>query len=288
MEASYWIQYISATGEIIYVCQQNEAPSISADSSLLGPYPQSSIPVDVIMAYNFPNRYRVQDGQLVEQPYFSLTVAQNQNEYTLTATLNNPPATPPVEATFTVAGQDITEPITDGQAILTLAIHPSVAQQQISVAVGAAGCAGAQTQVGGDQQQIGLQVYTPQGGIPTVAPAGPGSIEFLSYYYATLSPELVTVTNASVAVELLMDLVLNVLLPAAQAGTKVALTDNQAHALDDIQANLVPNIYTTLENSYPASGQKQVQYGNMVTGFEAGHQAFAGYIADIAAIPNLE
>ena len=237
--------------------------------------------------YGNPTAYEYVNGQIIQRPYFSLAYANN----TVTATLELPPSSPPSSVTFTVAGQNFTANLTNNTATLTLAVHPSLASQQVIVTCSASGCvSGSLNLTGGTRQDVGLQVYTPSGGVPTVAPVGPGSLQFLSYYYAMLMPELASVVNAGVAVNLLMDVVFDIIIPALQkpSYTPISLDANQQNALADIQKNLLPNIYTRLENAYPSGGTPQVQYANMVQGFQAAYQAFAAYIADVTSIPGLE
>lgn len=281
---SYWFEY-DTNGKITpYLGDFN----FNTVTTFIGPYPQDTAPVAVVMAYNFPTRYLVQNGQLVGQPYFTLAAAQTQNEYAITATLANPPATPPASATFEVAGATLTEPITNNQAVLTLGVHPAVAQEMIALAVSATGCAGAQVQIGGSGQNIGLQVYTPTGGVPIVAPGGPGSLVFLSDYYYGAIEQTEGLLSMGIGVTLLMDVVFNVLLPAAQAGTRVTLDANQASALADFQASVLPNLVVTMENIAPSGGQPSQFVGIMGQVFAAAKASIAQYGQDAAGIPNLQ
>jgi len=237
--------------------------------------------------YGNPTAYEYVNGQIIQRPYFSLGYSNN----TVTATLELPPSSPPSSVTFTVAGQNFIANLMNNTATLALAVHPSLASQQVIVTCSASGCvSGSLNLTGGTRQDVGLQVYTPPGGIPTVMPVGPGSVNFLSYYYGMSQPEIVNIVNAGVADNLLADVVFNIILPALQkpSYTPISLDANQQNTLADIQKNLLPNIYTRLENAYPSGGTPQVQYVNMVQGFAAAYQAFASFIADVTSIPGLE
>ena len=237
--------------------------------------------------YGNPTAYEYVSGQIVQRPYFSLVYANN----TVTATLELPPSTAPASVTFAVAGQQYTASLTNGAATLSLAVHPSLASQQVIVTCSASGCvSGSLNLTGGTQQAIGLQVYTPSGGIPTVAPVGAGSIEYLTKYYASLADPVALATNTGYAVELLYDVVFNILLPALQKSTymPVSLDANQSNALSDIQKNVLAYLYLSLEKVYPSGGSPMPQYENMAGGFQLAQQQMAQFMAAVTSIPGLE
>jgi len=239
--------------------------------------------------YGNPTAYEYTNGQIVQRPYFSLAYANN----TVTATLELPPSTAPTSVTFAVAGQQYTASLTNGVATLSLAVHPSLASQQVIVTCSASGCvSGSLNLTGGTQQTIGLQVYTPSGtgSIPTVAPVGAGGIEYLTKYYASLADPVALATNTGYAVELLYDVVFNILLPAFQKSTytPVSLDANQSNALADIQKNVLAYLYLSLEKVYPSGGSPMPQYQNMAGGFQLAQQQMAQFIAAVTSIPGLE
>ncbi|WP_206923084.1 hypothetical protein, partial [Alicyclobacillus suci] len=202
---------------------------------------------------------------------FTLTSSTANSQYTVTATLNNPPTTPPTSVTFTVAGQTFTETLTNGQATLTLAVHPSVATEQINVSVSASGCVGASINIGGSGTDVALQVVTPCGGTPTVGPAGANAVQFLQTYYAVNSTTVeALLTNIATGMSLLNDAVFNVILPALQATTytPVTLSADQSNTFSDMKTNLLPNLFTTLANGYPIGGTEQMQFAAFVKNFQ--------------------
>ncbi len=283
--SNYYFQYDTTTG-VIYPYLQDSAPASSSTMGVLGPYPVDTASATVVMAYTYPNRFLAQNGALVEQPYFTVAVAQAGNSYTLTATLNNSPAMAPTDATFTILGQTYTETLTNGQATMTLDVHASVANQQVQISVGATGCVSGTTMIGSNPPSTTLQAYTPNGSVPTIAPT---SMKYLETYYAsTLDPQTLF-ADIGTAVGLLMHTMHHVVLPALQQATysPVTLDANQTNAHADIVANVLPKIYTTLENAYPNGGGKSVQYNRYVIDQAVSDASFASYMQDMATIPNL-
>jgi hypothetical protein len=245
---------------------------------------------NVSECYGNPTAYAWQNGAVVRRPYFTLVYTNK----TVTATLNLPPATPPTQVTFTVCGQTYTAPLSNGQATLALDVHPSVASQQIVVTASAPGCYSGTLNIGGAAQQIGLQVYTPQSGIPTVASVGPGSRSFLAAYWSSASVNpAYTAADTATAVGLLEDAVFNVVLPALKQAGLITLTDNQTNFLADAQAAVTAKLLVTMETAAPkpTNGQPQSfdpRYAHYRAIKAAVQQAMLNYANDIATIPNLQ
>jgi hypothetical protein len=281
---SYWFQY--DINGFIYPLLQENTPNTTM--KLLGPYQQGTATPEIIMAYTYPNRYLVISGNLVEQPYFTLTTAQNGNQYTITATINNPGSPPPASTSFNVAGSDIVVPVINTQAVLTLNLHPSIAHEMINIAVSASGCMGTQIQIGGSDQSIGLQVYVPSGGVQTIAPSGSGSQEYLETYYATQIPLQFNVINNGVGVSLALDMLARLVLPALIKNGSISLGSDDQSGLNDLTSNLLPQLYTTLSNAHPNGGSAQPEYMGIIQGFEGSKQLFSAFNADLQSIPNLD
>jgi len=285
--SNYYFQYDKTTN-VIYPYKQDNTPATGTTMGLLGPYPEDTASIQVVMAYNYPERFLAQGNPtaLVEQPYFTVTAVNNAETWAITAVLNNSPNTPPTEATITVTGQKQTAPVTNGQATLTVQVHPSISTTPIMVTAGATGCATSKpVNIGGaSASQVGIQVYTPSGGTPTVAPTGVGSKAFLSAYYA-MSPAAVSSLLADIgtSVNILLDVVFGVLLPSSTA----ALTADQQNAIGDIKANVLPKLYSTLGNIYPSGGAKQLQYADFINDLSKTYSAFGAYVSDLDMIPNL-
>lgn len=281
---NYYFQYDMSTG-VVYPYLQQNAPASSDTTGVLGPYPQSSASPDVVMAYNFPERYLAQGSPvaLVEQPYFTTAASQNGATWTVTATLNNPPATAPTEVTFTVAGSQFTASLTSGVASFSVAVHPSVSIAQFTVTASAAGCATSRPQVigGNAPASIPVQVVTPSGGVPTIGPSGADAVKYLQSFYALNNTSVeALLTNALTGISLLYDAVFNVLLPAAQqaAYAPVALDANQTSAVAALKSGILGTLPTTLENGEPSGGTEQMQFGAFVQNFQSAAQNVTNFM----------
>lgn len=272
---NYYFQYDLTTG-MIYPLLSETVPTTQG-MGMLGPFPQETASADIVMAYNYPNRYLVQNGQLIEQPYFTLS----SNNGTVTATLNNPPSAPPTSCSFSILGQSIAETLTNNVATLTLVIHPAVASQQFSVSVSATGCVQATASAGGAETGISLQAYKDTSGNWHVAPTQKA---VLQAYYTSLVPQQEVAANTLAAISLLADIVFNVLATPTVIAT---LTTNQQNMINDFKANVLPNLPITAANAYPSGGTKEIHYANFETNMPKYAESVTGYNADVAAIPNL-
>lgn len=295
MSFNYWFLYNITSGAInqTYLGNADQWTNIGSQG-VIGPFPQSTASAAVQDAFANPSKYLVQNGQLVVQSYITVTAAQSttpNGQYTITATLNNPPATPPTSCTYTVGGQTYTAAISANKASLTVNVHPSIANQSITVTASATGCVSGTVSIGGSRTDVGLQAFIPTGStIPTIAPTGTGSKIFLQSYYA-LSPATLyrLIADIGTAVNVLTDAVFNIIIPALQKTTwsPVALDANQTSAINDIKTNLLPYLYTTLENAYPSGGAKQLQFADYEVDLSKSYAAFQSYVTDLQAIPNL-
>lgn len=313
-----WYLYDNTTGVIqqTQTAQSNPWDNPPASWSVYGPVGQNTASATEVMAYNFPERFLITGSPvaLVEQPYLTLTSAANGNTVTLTATLNNPPSVPPTSATFTLANGTETATLTNNTATLTIDVHPSVANAPINVTVGASGCATSRpVNIGGQASiPVALQVYTPSGGNPTVAPTGTGSKAYLAAYYAT-SPASLTSMLADIgtsnnmhsdivyrktfaALRVLANLYewatklpTNPYAPTTQDTTditNVQFTADEASAADDINTSVLPSLFTTLANAFPSGGTKQIQYADMVGDLAKTYDSYMAY-GEALSIPNL-
>ena len=272
---NYYFQYDLTTNKI-YPLLQDTTPQVQG-MGLLGPYPQDTASEDVVMAYNYPDRYLVQNGQLIKQSYFTLT----DNNGTLTAILNNPPATVPMSCTFSVLEQSITEALTNNTATITLTMHPAVANQSFQVNISAAGCVQATAQIGGTASGVPLQAYQDSSNNWHIAPM---QKSVLQAYYASVVPSQIVPANMLAAVSLLSDVVFNVLATPAAVS---ALTADQQNAINDFKANILPHLPITLANAYPANGSREIHYASLEVNMPTYAQSVNGYNADLASIPNL-
>lgn len=241
-----------------------------------------------------PSNYEWNNGVIVARPIFTLGYANN----TVTATLENAPSSVPTSCVFSVAGQSYTANVSTTSpyvATLSLGLHSSLSNSQVDVSVSATGCVSSTLNIGGNSQtQVALQVYTPSGGVPTVAPSGTGSKAFLQAYYAMLMPVPQEVSDLATLLGMGIHTLYDIVLPALTSGsTPLATLDaNQKNALADITNVILPSIKTTLENAapVPASGSAQaydIHYASVRQDYPTVAQALEGYASDLATIPNL-
>lgn len=239
--------------------------------------------------FDNPSQYLYLNGEFVVQPYFTIasTASTTANEYTVTATLNNPPTTPPTTVNFTVAGTAFTETLTSGQASMTLLVHPSVASQSVSVSVTATSCVSASVKVCGTESTATIQAYQPSGS--TTVNVAPTSKSYLESYYASVLNVQTLLADIGTAIGLLMHTMHNVVIPALQQTTwaPISLSADEANAHSSIVSSVLPNIFTTLANAYPSGGNMSVQYARYVQDQAAGYNSFADYVRDLSEIPNL-
>ncbi len=270
---NYYFQYDLITG-VIYPVLSVTAPATQG-MGLLGPYPQDTASADVVLAYTYPNRYLVQNGQLVAQPYFTATV----NGGAINATLNNPLATLPATADIAVLGQTISVPITNNIATLALQVHPSIATQQVQATVSATGCVQATVTLGGTSTTLPLQAYKDSAGTWHIAPTQKAVIQG---YYALAVSAPVAMADTTTALGMLLDTVYGTMLPALVTTKTVTLDANQAGTLADMTTNLLPKIPVTLETALT-----NIHYESLRADWATVEQAFTDYANDLSTIPNL-
>jgi hypothetical protein len=270
----YYVLYNTATGAIL-AC--GTAPLTAGTGEAVLTLPASD--TGAIVCSQYPSRYLVQNGALVAQPFIVVAVS-GSGPYTVTATVTG---AAPATATFAVSGTgSVDAAVTGGTATWTVDLHPALASAQITATVTAAGCVPGVATFGGQQvPPVGIQLYTPTGGNPTVAPVGPGSADYLQAYYASTLPQAHTLGDLGTADSIALDAVLTLLAMAT------GLTPAQQAALTYLQTNLQPTLPVRLEtlvqNGQPV--QPVVQY---VADQTLAQQAFAAFAKDMAQIPGLQ
>ena len=225
---SYYFLYNSTSGEILAANTSSFTPGTG--EAVLGPL--SSADTNAVVAYQYPQRYLVQGSPpaLVEQPWWDVQVApaSTANQYTITAILENPPSTPPSTATLTLAGSSLSGSISSNQVSWTIALHPSVASQQITATVSASGTVSGTQAWGGTEQTVGLQLITTDTP-PLVAPTGPESKAHLAAWALGLPPGHRPVAQMLVAL-------LEVLAPLVAAGSTLVPSTTWAPLQQAVQA----------------------------------------------------
>lgn len=241
--------------------------------------------------WTHPGWYRIQNGQPVVQPAWTVSAASGttSGQWIIAATLNNPPPTPPSEATFTVAGQTFTRAITSSQATLTLAIHPLLGSQRVSVHVSASGTISGSTGIGASPALIGQGVQTIQT-VPTVVPAGSGSLNYVLEATANTVPLGETMNALALGLAEVLHFVHNDLIPWMQSTsyTPWKPTDPQGFALDNIHTDLLPNIPFTLGNIVPASDAPIPVWQQMLTTLTAFQTASTTANEALSTLTTLE
>lgn len=288
-----WFLYDTATAQIQAVGQREMGwtglSSSQAQISFADDDPVAQA------AYHNPAGWIIQNGQLVQLPYWTVTQSTASDTITVTATLTNPPATLPTSATATVGQTTLTLPVTNGSVTLVVQRHPSLQSYACPITICAAGTAPATTTIGaGPTPSVGLQALAPSlSGDPyRIAPAGPGSTAFLQAHYAAQVPEVQQPADIATAVSLLMEMVYGQIVPALQKSGALTLDANTQNLLTDVTTNILPAIPVTLATAAPApaSGQTPTydpHYAQMRQDYLTAGQAMAAFAQDLATLPGL-
>ena len=202
--------------------------------------------------WDHPAWYLIQDSLPVAQAAWSVTAPESTTtpgEYTVTATLVNPPSRPPSAATFTVAGQTFTSAITSNQTTWTLAVHPLLGNQRVSIQVSASGTVSGSAGIGASPALIGQDVQT-LSGVPTVVPSGAGSLNYVLQATANTVPQGFALANIQSALLPNIPFTLGNIVPASDAPIPVwaqLLATLTAFQTASTTANEALNILTNLE-----------------------------------------
>lgn len=292
----YWFCY-NSNGAIVYPPTKsptNPWPNPPATYTVVSYDVETAAP-DVLAAYLYPDRYLFQGSPaaLVLQPYWTLTATESTatpGQYTVTATLNNPPATPPTTATFAVAGATYSEAVASNKATLTLQIHPTISDQQVDVQVSASGTVDGSLTIGTGPQKIGQQSWTDANTVNWVGPGGIGSLDYVMGADASTLSQAQQINAIAVVLGELTDLVHGTIIPSMQQAsyTPLALDADQDNAFKDITANVTPKIVTKLGSLYPSGGTEMPTYAQMKTALATIQQAVKATNTALTAIPNLK
>ena len=293
----YWFCYNTSTGAITaQYLTTNTAMQAPSGQGLFGPFPQARASATVVMAFTYPYRYLVQSGALVEQPYWTATATASMTtsgEYTLAATLNNPPSTPPTSATFTVAAGTISAAITSNMATATIQLHPSVATQPVRVQVSASGTVSGQTTINSGAAAIPLQLWTPSGGVATVGPSGNNMASYLRQQAIGLTTanqfDMMTLNdqNLAVAVSVGLRTLVEKVIPWAKQTTwsPLSLTTAEDDGLNAFSTQLVPYLLGAAD-LLDASGNPIPPVAEAIAQAPQVQAALSTYTQWISEIPN--
>jgi len=280
----YFILYTVATGAILAVNTTGFGPG-SGEAVLTAP---SNEP-NAVLASQYPQRFAVTGTPpaLTALAYWSVAAATASGLTTITATLNEA-ATAPVAATLAVASGTLTAAVTSAQATWTLAVHPTLGDQRIPYTVTASGTVAATDALGQTPPLIGQQLVTLDG-VPTVAPGGPGSRDYVLGVGAAGLDPAAQLNAIAVGLGEVLHLVHARILPVLQAPTytPLSLTANESGALADLSGSVLPTIVPQLGTIYPATGDPMPTYLAMASAMAAIQTAMEATNAALASIPNL-
>lgn len=248
---NYYFLYTVTTGAILSQDLGTAAPFTPGTGEAILAVPTTD--ATAADAYANPTRYLIQGSPaaLVAQPYWTLAAqesATTSGQYTLTATLNNPPATPPTTATFSTAGSTFTESITNNTATWTVQLHASVATEPVPLSVSASGTVSGNLTINNGTASTPLQAWTPVSGYPTVGPGGSDPAAYLRQTAfglsdANLIPILVSALQALMATaSSFSQVMLDVVFPAITQSTWKAV-DLSAYqsVITNWTQNVLPN-----------------------------------------------
>ena len=283
----FWFAYTTATGAIFWqpmLAASNPWPNPPASLTVVG-FDQSTASADVQGAYLNPSRYLMQ-GSPVEpvcQPYLTASYASG----TLTVTVQNPPATPPTEATLTVGATTQTITLANNTGTLALAVHASLAGYSLPAQVTAEGCVSASVDLGttGQGAPVALQVATVDG-TATVAPVGAESKAFLRQHYAPNTAEALAGLNIAAAP--VAHILVTKVIPALQAATytPLVLTAQEQAALTAWGNSFAP-VLTPLSDTVDSSGNPIEPLAEAIALAPTVAANMQSYAADLANLPGL-
>ena len=294
---SYFFLYNTSTGQILGARLAASSPYTPGTGEAVASFPAND--ATAALAVNNPQWYLIagSPATLQMQPYWTVTTTESTTtagEYTLTATLNSPPASPPTQATFTIAGGTINATISSNQATGTIQLHASVANQPVTVSVSASGTVSGQTTINSGTASVGLQLIT-SGTTPLVAPAGTGSRAYLRAFFLGLTPatqvEVLTKSLQSLALtsSIISHIGLTKIIPALTASTytPITLTAAEQTALASWQQQ-VAQYQIALADLLDSAGNPTGPYAELQAQAPLVQEGINGYAQALATLPNLD
>ena len=283
---SYFVLYTVSTGTVLAV--NTTGFGAGTGEAVLGPL--SSNNADAVLASQYPQRFAVTGTPpaLTPLPYWTTQAATASGLTTLTATLNGA-TTAPASATLAVASGTLTAAVSADTATWTLAVHPTLGDQRVPYTVSASGTVSALDALGSTPPLIGQQLATISG-VPTVAPGGPGSRDYVLGASAVQLDFAAQLNAIAVGLGEALHLLHTRILPALEASTytPITLSANESAALANLNTAVLPAIVTTLDAIYPATGAPMPTYQAMTSSMASVHGAIINANAALASIPNLQ
>ncbi|MCL6563388.1 MAG: hypothetical protein K6U87_10305 [Firmicutes bacterium] len=244
-----------------------------------------------------PQYYRVQNGQIVAVPYWTVTQSTSSGTTTLTATLNNPPSSPPTSGTATIGQTTIDLAITNNTMTLPVQLHNSLTGYSVPVTFSASGTVAASITVGsGPQPTCGIQAVAPTTSENpyVIGPVGQGSLAFLRQQALgvqsveeLLAALLEGEQNLAVLLSSFWHLFLDKILPMLQASTytPLSLTSAEQATITLLQNQLQPNLLplSSLQNN----GTPIPPLADALAQAVAVQQSLAKYAQWVGELPGL-
>ena len=292
----YWFLVNSTTGAI-GTGSGTHVPDAGIASSgweLIGPY--TTLDTEQQAIYAMPTQYLYQSGAFVIQAYWTATQSTTSGTTTITAILNNPPATPPTSATVTIGTTAISVPVTSGTATLPVTLHTTLSGYSVPVQVSASGTVSTTATVGtGNPPPVDVQAIAPttSGDPYVIGPTGTGAKTFCRAAAMGLTPETemeiltLSAQNLYLSTALGMQVLMTKIIPWAQQTTwsALSLTTEEGTALTALQTNLAkyfPGLSDLVTNSGdPAIPQVAEMYAQ-APALQTAAQNYAQWLAELA------
>ncbi len=241
----------------------NPWPNPPSTQSALS-FAQATAPSDVVMAYTYPQRYLIlgSPAALQLQPYFTvaLTESSTAGEWTVTATLNNPPSTPPTSCAITVAGVASAVTLTSNAATLAFTVDPSATGQMLTVSAAATGCVAGQASIG-TGSTVALKASSATGTL-TVIPANVG--DYQAYLFSQF-PNLYVALQMTAAIQHLSYDMHRI----ACTPLETSMTAAEQATFSDLATNVFPDLVLTLANAQTTSATLYAQTKASILQFAA-------------------
>ncbi len=262
----YYFLFDTSTG-IIQVnpilSASNPWPNPPSTWSVLS-FAQATAASDVVMAYTYPQRYLIlgSPAGLQLQPYFTvpLTESATAGDWTATATLNNPPSTPPTSCTITVAGVASTVALSGNVATLAFTVDPSAANQALTVSAAATGCVSGQASIG-SASAFALTASAATGTL-TVIPAAVG--DYQAYLFSQF-PNLYVALQMTAAIQHLSYDMHRI----ACSPLETSMTAAEQATFSDLVTNVFPDLVLTLANAQSTAATLYAQTKASILQFAA-------------------
>lgn len=211
-----------------------------------------------------PHGYTLPSGVPTPMAQWTATQSTTSGTTTITATLNNPPATPPTSATMMIGTTAVSVPVTSGTATIPVSLHATLSGYSVPVQVSATGTVATTAMVGaGSKPPVDVQAIAPttSGDPYVIGPTGTGAKTFCRQVAMGLTPETemevltLSAQNLFLTASMVADTLINKILPWAQqsAWSALTLTSEESAAITAFTTNLTPYL-PSLGDLVTASG----------------------------------